>query len=54
MLDIPSISAIVAAVGVIVGFVFTVLELRNLVKARQTDPAMSSLPSGYVIPIWFA
>ena len=37
MLDIPSISAIVAAVGVIVGVVFTVMELRNLVKQRQTD-----------------
>jgi len=36
-LDIPSISAIVAAVGVMVGVVFTVMELRNLVKTRQTD-----------------
>lgn len=37
MFDIPSISAVVAAVGVIVGVVFTVLELRSLVKTRQTD-----------------
>ena len=37
MLDIPSVSAIVAAVGVIVGVVFTVFELRNLVITRQTD-----------------
>jgi len=37
MLDIPSISAIVAAVGVLVGVVIAVLELRNIVKARQTD-----------------
>ena len=37
MLDIPSVSGIVAAVGVIVGVVFTVLQLRNLVKTRQTD-----------------
>ena len=37
MLDIPSISAIVAAIGVIIGVVFTVLEPRNLVKTRQTD-----------------
>jgi len=37
MLDIPSITGIVAAVGVIVGVAFTVLELRNLVKQRQTD-----------------
>ena len=37
MLDIPSISAIVAAAGVLVGVVLTVVELRNLVKQRQTD-----------------
>jgi len=37
MLDIPSISAIVVATGVIVGIVFTILEIRNLVKTRQTD-----------------
>ena len=37
MLDIPSISAIVAAVGVLIGVVFTLMELRNLVKTRQTD-----------------
>jgi len=40
MLDIPSISAIVAALGVIVGVVFTVLQLRDLVKTRQTDLVM--------------
>jgi hypothetical protein len=37
MLDIPSISAIVAAVGVLIGVVLTVLELRNLVEQRQVD-----------------
>ena len=37
MLDIPSISAIVAAAGVLVGVAFTVLQLRDLVKTRQTD-----------------
>ena len=40
MLDIQSISAIstvVAVIGVLVGVVLTVLELRNLVKTRQTD-----------------
>ena len=40
MLDISSISALVAAVGVIVGVVFAVLQLRDLVKARQTDIVM--------------
>ena len=37
MVDITEISAIVAAAGVLVGVVFTVMELRNLVKQRQTD-----------------
>ncbi len=37
MLDIPSISAMVAAAGVIVDVVFYLLELRNLIKQRQTD-----------------
>ena len=37
MIDITSISAMVAALGVLVGVVFTVLELRNLVQTRQID-----------------
>ena len=40
MLDIPSISALVAAAGVIVGVIFAVLQLRGLVKTRQTDLVM--------------
>jgi len=40
MLDIPSITGIVAAVGVIVGVVFAVLELRNITRTRQTDLVM--------------
>jgi len=40
MLDVPSISAIVAAVGVLIGVVIAVVELRNLVKTRQTDLIM--------------
>jgi hypothetical protein len=36
-LDVSSISAIIAAAGVLVGVVLTVLELRNLVKQRQAD-----------------
>lgn len=35
--DIASISTIVAATGVLVGVVFAVLQLRDLVKTRQTD-----------------
>jgi len=37
VVDISSISAIIAAAGVIVGFVFTYLQLRNLVKTRRTE-----------------
>ena len=37
MLDIPSISAVVAAVGVIVGVVLTYLEIRSLVRTGKTD-----------------
>jgi len=37
VLDIPSISAIVAAIGVLVGVGLTVQELRHLVRQRQTD-----------------
>ena len=37
MLDIPSISAVVAAVGVLVGVTLAYLEVRTLVKQRQTD-----------------
>lgn len=40
MLDIPSISAIVAALGVIFGVVFAVFQLRDLVRTRQTDLVM--------------
>jgi len=36
-LDIPSISAIIAAAGVLVGVVIAVVELRHLVKQRRTD-----------------
>jgi len=41
MLDIPSISAIVAAVGVIVGVILAILELRNITKTRQMELIMS-------------
>jgi hypothetical protein len=40
MISITEISAIVAAAGVLVGVVFTVLQLRDLVKTRQTDLIM--------------
>jgi hypothetical protein len=40
MVDITEVSAIVAAAGVLVGVVLTVLEIRNLVRQRQTDLIM--------------
>ena len=39
-LDIPSISAIVAAAGVLVGVVYYILEIRQQTKIRQTDLIM--------------
>ena len=40
MVDLTSISAILAAIGVFVGVIFAVLQLRDLVKTRQTDLIM--------------
>ena len=37
MADLSSIPATIAAAGVIVGFVFTYLQLRNLTKTRRTE-----------------
>jgi hypothetical protein len=37
MVDLTSISAILAAIGVFAGVVFAILQLRDLVKTRQTD-----------------
>jgi len=54
-LDIASISAIVAAVGVIIGVVFTVLQLRDLVRTRQTDivnSLYSSVKSREYLEAW--
>jgi hypothetical protein len=44
MVDIVEVSAIVAALGVIIGVVFTIIELRNLVKQRQTDLLVKIAP----------
>jgi hypothetical protein len=40
MIGITEISAIVAAAGVLIGVVFAVLQLRDLVKTRQSDVLM--------------
>jgi hypothetical protein len=40
MVDVAEISTIIAAAGVLIGVVLTVVELRNLVKQRQTDLIM--------------
>ena len=37
MLDVASISTIVAAISVIVGVTLAILQLRHIVKTRQTD-----------------
>jgi len=43
-LDISSISAIVAAVGVLIGIVLALLELRHLRRERQTDLFVKMAP----------
>ncbi len=40
MLDVPSISAIIAAIGVLVGVILAVLELRNIARTRQMQLVM--------------
>ena len=40
MVDVPTISAIVVAVGVLIGLFFTLLELRHLARTRKTDVIM--------------
>jgi hypothetical protein len=40
LVDITEVSAIVAAIGVIVGVAFTVLQLRDFVKTRHIDLVM--------------
>jgi hypothetical protein len=41
VLDIPSISIVIAAISVVVGVVFAVLELRNAMKQRRTAILMN-------------
>jgi hypothetical protein len=54
-LDIPSISAIVAAVGVLVGVALTVLELGHMAKSRRTESfwrVFSSFNSKEYLEAW--
>jgi len=40
MVDISTLSSLVAAISVVFGVIFAVLQLRDLVKTRQTDLVM--------------
>jgi hypothetical protein len=40
MLDLSTIATLVAAVSVVVGVIFTILELRHMTRTRQTDIIM--------------
>jgi len=40
MVDISTLSTVIAAASVVIGVILAVLELRNLVKTRQTDLVM--------------
>ena len=44
MLDIPSISAMVAAAGVMIGVVYYILDMRHQTKVRETDFAIRMNP----------
>jgi hypothetical protein len=45
LIDIPSVSAIIAAASVIIGFAFTYLQIRNLAKTRRTELRLKILDS---------
>jgi hypothetical protein len=40
LIDVPTASAVIVAVSVVVGLVFTLMELRHLTKTRRTDVIM--------------
>jgi len=40
MLDLSTIATVVAAVSVVVGVIFTILELRHMARTRRTDVIM--------------
>jgi len=40
MIDISTLSGLVASISVVIGVIFAVLQLRDLVKTRQTDLVM--------------
>jgi hypothetical protein len=40
LLDIPTISAIIVAASVVIGLIFTMMELRHLARTRRTDVIM--------------
>ena len=55
MVDIASISAVVAAIGVLIGVAIAILQLRDLVKTRQTDLVIrlySTLGSNEMLEAW--
>jgi hypothetical protein len=40
MIDVPTITSIVTTVSIIVGVIFTILEIRHLARVRRTDVIM--------------
>jgi hypothetical protein len=40
LVDVPTITAIIVAISVVVGLVFTLMELRHLARTRRTDVIM--------------
>jgi hypothetical protein len=52
VLDVTEISTVVAAVSVVVGVIFTVLELRHMTRTRQTDLIMRMYESMAKKDVW--
>jgi hypothetical protein len=40
MIDIPTVSSVITTVSIVVGVVFTILEIRHLARTRRTDIIM--------------
>jgi hypothetical protein len=40
MIDIPTVSSVITTVSIVIGVVFTILEIRHLARTRRTDIIM--------------
>ncbi len=52
VVDVTEISTVVAAVSVVIGVIFTILELRHMTRTRQTDLIMRMYESMAKKDVW--